>query len=103
MASRTEDRLFKLLEDSLHQIGRVETKLDDNTKKQASGFRKIDNRIGKVEGRVAVVESKVVDGKVKASDLPTWWKDATLWRWVIILLSIIAAGWFGLDVSGVLK
>lgn len=102
MASRTEDRLFKLLEDSLRQAGRIEDKLDDNTRRQTAGFRKVDNRIGKVEGRVAVVESKVSPDKVKASDVPAWWKDSVLWRWVVILLSIIAAGWFGLDISGVL-
>lgn len=94
-----EDRLFELLTDNFQVVNnRLETLSKDlsyNTKKTDKGFERTNARLDKVEAKIFP--------ETKVSDLPKPWRDPVIIKWALIIIALLVAGWFGIDVSGVLE
>lgn len=112
MAKETyRERYFNNIDEKLHELAsstrRMEKKLDKNTEvseKALDEATKAHNQARRTNGRVDKLEQEVFNRTpVKVSELPDLWKDPTVIRWVLIIIAILAAGWYSIDISGVLK
>lgn len=93
--------LHELIRDNFKVVNtRLEHISDDvaeNTKKTEDGFKKFNGRISRIEDQV------FPQVPIKISELPKPWRDPVIIKWALIIIALLVAGWFGIDVSGVLE